>query len=301
MTHIPGNKIESATEIINKLNTGVYTMDELLQPPGKWLHEIPIDDLTVNVIPSGFPSCDNLMLLKKDRAELIVIGGRPSIGKSAWAFQLALQAATHTTVQIFSVEMDARSILTRLIASQMGIRVEDIQKGRVSHEKLLASRELFRKYRYRIDDRPGLSINDIVSSSKSAKRHFNTGLICIDYLQLVASEKGHSRESEVSAMSRTLKSLGKELNIPIILLSQLNRLCETRSKTGKPQMSDLRDSGSIEADADVIILLNREEVYTGERKGEADVIIAKNRNGKTGTIVMGFDAEKTLFIDRDAI
>lgn len=289
--------------LFTQLKNGDTTMDSLLFHD-KHISEIDISDLHVNVIPSGFPSLDDYQLLKDKRSELIIVGGRPSHGKSAFMFQIAKNVAevsNNLAVQVFSLEMDRESIVSRQIAGELNRSLSAIQAGAIPQKDIVAAHAKLSRMPYYIDDRAGLGIDDIIESAITRHMKSNTCLIVIDYLQLIKGRGHGTRDQEVTDMTSSLKQLARELKIPIMVGAQLNRACEHRgSQTGdyKPILSDLRESGGIEQDADVVAFVHRESRYNGNRPGEADIIIAKNRNGAVGTVTMDFTQQQTRFIDR---
>lgn len=274
---------------------------EALLHPEKHISDFDIDKLRVTVIPSGFPSLDEYLLLKQDKCELIFVGGRPSMGKSAFMFQAALNISKTLPVHVFSLEMDADQIRTRLLAGHLNISLSSILNGTCSATRLEQGKQWLSTLNYVVDDRGGLDIHQICDSAKTVHRERGTKVIVIDYLQLLRSERGHSKDDEIGKITRKLKELAKELKVPIVVGSQLNRGCENRGKeTGdfKPCLADLRESGNIEQDADMVLFVHRESRYTGARPGEADIIISKNRNGPVGEVTMHFTEAQTRFIDR---
>ncbi len=291
------------SKTIDLLKQGLVSFDSLLYP-GKYLHEIDEKDLKIDVLPSGFASLDEYMFLKKGRSELVIIGGRPSHGKSALMFQLAYQVSAHTPVHVFSLEMDQEQILTRLISGMLNIPIAAIQRGH-HVEKIKAAREEIKKTRkYIVDDRAGINIHELADAARQRAKKDGTGLIIVDYLQLLRVEKGHSKDDEIGAITRELKALAKELHVPIVVGSQLNRNNESRGSAGgkfRPQLSDLRESGNIEQDADLVAFVHRESRYNGLRVDEADIIIAKNRQGAVGDIVMKWAPAQTRFMDLEEI
>lgn len=225
------------------------------------------------------------------------------MGKSALMFQLAYNLSHTVPVDVYSLEMDADQIRTRLIAGDINTSLSNIQKGLVDAKKIEAAKRRLKDLKYYIDDRGGLSINQLCDEAIQRKQRIGTKVIIVDYLQLMRVEKGHSKDDEVGKITRQLKELAKELKCPVIVGSQLNRGCETRGKeTGdyRPTLADLRESGNIEQDADMVMFVHRESRFTGERPGEADLIIAKNRNGPVGDITMQFTESQTRFIDGGA-
>ncbi|NYF91908.1 replicative DNA helicase [Tunturiibacter empetritectus] len=242
-------------------------------------------------------------------SELTIIAARPSMGKTAWAINIAENAAVRggKVVAVFSLEMSKASLLRRMLASQALVNSKAIQTGMLMREdraKLIAGLERLMESKMFIDDTPGITLAEMRAKARRLKQqHGQLDLIVIDYLQLMTgssgSQKGfENRTQEVSAISRGLKSLAKEMKVPVVALSQLSRASEQRGGDKKPLLSDLRESGSIEQDADVVCFIHREEYYDRENedlKGKAEIIIAKQRNGPTGSIHLAYLSDYTRF------
>jgi replicative DNA helicase len=243
-------------------------------------------------------------------SELIIIGARPSMGKTALAINIAQNAAVHDgkVVAVFSLEMSKESLLRRLLASEALVNSRKIQTGFLPKEdkgKLLSALERLMESKLFIDDTPGITLPEMRAKARRLKQQEgHLDLIVIDYLQLMAGsnptgKKGfENRTQEVSSISRGLKALAKEMKVPIIAAAQLSRSNEQRIGDKKPLLSDLRESGSIEQDADVVAFIHREEYYDRDNediKGQAEIIIAKQRNGPTGTVKLAYLADYTRF------
>jgi replicative DNA helicase len=242
-------------------------------------------------------------------SELIIIAARPSMGKTAWAINIAENAAVRggKVVAVFSLEMSKASLLRRMLASQALVNSKAIQTGmlmRDDRSKLIHGLERLMESKMFIDDTPGITLAEMRAKARRLKQqHGQLDLIVIDYLQLMtgsnSNQKGfENRTQEVSAISRGLKALAKEMKVPVVALSQLSRASEQRGGDKKPLLSDLRESGSIEQDADVVCFIHREEYYDRENedlKGKAEIIIAKQRNGPTGIIHLAYLADYTRF------
>ena len=242
-------------------------------------------------------------------SELIIIAARPSMGKTAWAINIAENAAVHghKVVAVFSLEMSKSSLLRRMLASQALVNSKAIQTGLLMREdraKLIHGLEKLMESKIFIDDTPGITLAEMRAKARRLKQqHGKLDLIVIDYLQLMTGSNSNvrgfeNRTQEVSAISRGLKSLAKEMKVPVVALSQLSRASEQRGGDKKPLLSDLRESGSIEQDADVVCFIHREEYYDRENedlKGKAEIIIAKQRNGPTGSIQLAYLADYTRF------
>ncbi|MGD0442913.1 MAG: replicative DNA helicase [Edaphobacter sp.] len=243
-------------------------------------------------------------------SELIIIAARPSMGKTAWAINIAENAAVRggKVVAVFSLEMSKSSLLRRMLASQALVNSKAIQTGMLMRDdraKLINGLEKLMESKIFIDDTPGITLAEMRAKARRLKQQQNgqLDLIVIDYLQLmtgsVSNTKGfENRTQEVSAISRGLKALAKEMKVPVVALSQLSRASEQRGGDKKPLLSDLRESGSIEQDADVVCFIHREEYYDRENedlKGKAEIIIAKQRNGPTGSVHLAYLADYTRF------
>ena len=237
---------------------------------------------------------------------MIVLAARPAVGKSTLGLDIARYASIHKreTSVIFSLEMSRSEITMRMLSAEARVPLNNIRSGQLGEEEWarmarrmgeISDAPLF------IDDSPNLSLMEIRAKSRRLKQRHNLKLIVIDYLQLMTSGKRvENRQQEVSEFSRQLKLLAKELNVPVVAISQLNRSPEQRSDK-KPMLSDLRESGSIEQDADVVILLHREDLYDSQnRSGEADLIVAKHRNGPTRTITVSAQLHLARFTDMAA-
>lgn len=287
-------------DFYDKIQTGEIELDQALNP-GRMLYDVDVDKLPIRVMPSGFPTMDReFMLLKEDEGELIVVGGRPSMGKSAFMFQLALNVSESLPVHVFSLEMSQESIVRRLISNLIGKPISAIQMGLIDRRILEEAKNRLKEYKYLIDDTSGLSALGVCDRARSRAKSHGTRLIVIDYLQLLRTEKGHSKDAEIGEITKELKALAKDLRCPVIVGSQLNRQCEIRGASSgdfRPLLSDLRESGNIEQDSDIILGIHREARYTKLRLDEADILVLKNRNGSVGECVMKFYAAQTRFED----
>jgi replicative DNA helicase len=242
-------------------------------------------------------------------SELIIIAARPSMGKTAWAINIAENAAVRggKVVAVFSLEMSKASLLRRMLASQALVNSKAIQTGMLMRDdraKLIKGLEALMESKIFIDDTPGITLAEMRAKARRLKQQQGQlDLIVIDYLQLMTGSNSNAkgfenRTQEVSAISRGLKALAKEMKVPVVALSQLSRASEQRGGDKKPLLSDLRESGSIEQDADVVCFIHREEYYDRENedlKGKAEIIIAKQRNGPTGSIQLAYLADYTRF------
>ena len=254
-------------------------------------------------VPTGFADLDDLTN-GLHNGQMIIVAARPAIGKSTLALDLCRAASIHNNLTscFFSLEMTRSEITMRLLSAEAKVPLNHMRNGQMNDDdwKKLArkmgevsSAPLF------IDDSPNMTMMEIRAKARRLKQRHDLRLIVIDYMQLMTSgRKVESRQLEVSEFSRQIKLLAKELEVPIIALSQLNRGPEQRADK-RPMMSDLRESGSIEQDADMVILLHRDDVYEKEstRPGEADLIVAKHRNGPTRDIVVAFQGHYSRFVD----
>jgi replicative DNA helicase len=248
-------------------------------------------------------------------SELIIIAARPSMGKTAWAINIAQNCAVRDgkVVAVFSLEMSKESLLRRMLASEAMVGARKLQTGFIPREdktKLIAALDRLMTSKMFIDDTPGIGLAEMRAKARRLRQQENghLDLIVIDYLQLMTGSGGSSkakfenRTQEVSSISRGLKALAKELGVPVVALSQLSRGSEQRTGDKKPLLSDLRESGSIEQDADVVAFIHREEYYDRENediKGQAEIIIAKQRNGPTGSVKLAYLSDFTRFENLD--
>jgi replicative DNA helicase len=249
-------------------------------------------------------------------SDLIIIAARPSMGKTAWAINIAENAAVRDgkIVAVFSLEMSKESLLRRMLASQALVSMQKIQTGfipKADRGKLMEALERLAESRIFIDDTPAIALSEMRAKARRLQRQQGgLDLIVIDYLQLmsassfgVGARRYENRTQEVSAISRGLKALAKELRVPVVALSQLSRASEQRGGDKKPMLSDLRESGSIEQDADVVAFIHRDSYYNKDENGEedpdsknkAEIIIAKQRNGPTGSVHLAYLGECTRF------
>jgi replicative DNA helicase len=252
-------------------------------------------------VPTGFEQFDK-MTAGLQPADLVIIAGRPSMGKTALAMNIVQNTALQykTPVAVFSLEMSKTQLGLRLLCSQSRVDSHDLRTGFIKdHDwpKLTRAAGDLSDAKIFIDDTPALSVLEMRAKSRRLKAEYDIGLVVVDYLQLMRG-RAESREQEISEISRSLKAMAKELSIPVIALSQLNRGLESRTDK-RPQLSDLRESGAIEQDADVICFIYRDEVYNksedNPKKGIAELIVGKQRNGPTGTVELAFIGKYTTF------
>ncbi len=271
-------------------------------------------DSGFNGVPTGIMAIDE-KIGGWQNSDLIILAARPGMGKTSFVLSVARNAAIDfkKSVALFSLEMSASQLAHRLFAIESGISSDKISKARldgVEWEQLMSVMQVLKTDKLIIDDTPGLSIFDLRAKCRRLKHKYDIDLIIIDYLQLMqASNEGDkgrngNREQEISLISRSLKALAKDLNVPVIALSQLSRQVEQRGGDKRPQLSDLRESGSIEQDADQVMFIYRPEYYKLETfadgtpsQGKAEIQIAKNRHGSTADVRVRFDAQFTKFAD----
>ncbi|MGM9956925.1 MAG: replicative DNA helicase [Peribacillus sp.] len=255
-------------------------------------------------IPTGFAELDR-MTAGFQRNDLIIVGARPSVGKTAFALNIAQNVATKTdeNVAIFSLEMGSEQLVMRMLCAEGNINAQNLRTGALTDEdwrKLTMAMGSLSNAGIYIDDTPGVRIGEIRSKSRRLKQEHGLGMILIDYLQLIQGDgrSGDNRQQEVSEISRSLKALARELQVPVIALSQLSRGVEQRQDK-RPMMSDIRESGSIEQDADIVAFLYRDDYYDkeSENKNIIEIIIAKQRNGPVGTVSLAFVKEYNKFVN----
>lgn len=321
------NLIKTANEIIRNSYSGTEDVDALVEQAEKRIFDVvqernsrsyaSIREILINVfdeieeisksgqsisgLESGFIDLD-AKTSGLNKSALLIVAARPAMGKSAFVLNIASYVARHqkTPVMIFNLEMSKEEVTKRILCAESEVDSTKVKNATLESEDWLklgeASGRLSDMPIY-IDDTPGLTSAELRAKCRKAKLEKNIGLVIIDYLQLMESKnKSSSRQQEVSEISRSLKILAKELNIPVIALSQLSRATESRTDH-RPMLSDLRESGSIEQDADIVMFLHREDYYDAntEKKNVAEVIIAKNRSGSTGTVELAWIPEYTKF------
>ena len=258
---------------------------------------------SVTGIPTGFMDLD-YKTSGMHPSDLVLIAARPSMGKTAFVLNIAQYMAFRkdVTVAIFSLEMSKEQLVNRLLAMESHVDSQNMRTGNLKDEdwtKLVEGADIIGKSNLIIDDTPGISIAEMRSKCRKYKLEHNLGIIMIDYLQLMSgSGKSDSRQQEISDISRSLKALARELNVPVIALSQLSRAVEQRPDH-RPMLSDLRESGAIEQDADVVMFIYRDDYYhkDTEKKDIAEIIIAKQRNGPIGTVELVWLPRYTQFVN----
>ncbi|MFH0823611.1 MAG: replicative DNA helicase [Pseudomonadota bacterium] len=255
-------------------------------------------------VPSGFHDLD-VLTAGFQPSDLIIIAGRPSMGKTSLALNVAVNAALEqgTTIGIFSLEMSKEQLALRMLCGKARVNLRNLRTGWLGggeFQRLIQAAAILSEAPIYVDDTPAINTLDIQAKARRLKKEKGLGLVLVDYLQLMRSTtKSDSREKEISEISRSLKALAKELSVPVIALSQLNRKVEERPDK-RPHLADLRESGAIEQDADVILFIYRDEVYNkspeNPNKGTAEIIIGKQRNGPIGMVKAAFKAEFSSFL-----
>ncbi|WP_253727284.1 replicative DNA helicase, partial [Lactobacillus acetotolerans] len=312
---------DAESEIMNvssENNTGGFRgIKDIVNSTVEEINNIPEDGNMVTGLPTGFSELDKMTTGFHDD-ELIIVAARPGVGKTSFALNVAQFVGLHTdkTVAMFSLEMSGEQLVQRMLASEGLIDSQHLRTGQLNEEEwrklIVASGSLANTSIY-IDDTPGIKMSEIRAKSRRlAKEKGNLGLIVVDYLQLIEGPHSESRQQEVSAISRQLKKLAKELHVPVIALSQLSRSVEQRQDK-RPVLSDIRESGSIEQDADIVSFLYRDDYYRDESdednsnaevtpeedNGEVEVIIEKNRSGSRGTVKLMFSKPYNRFSNLD--
>ncbi|GBE07552.1 replicative DNA helicase [bacterium BMS3Bbin11] len=286
-----------------KHGSGFVAVNKLLKQTVDRIEELFKSGSELTGLSTGFADLDKLTTGLQD-SDLIIVAGRPSMGKTSLAMNIAENVAVGSdkAVAIFSMEMSGVQLVRRMLTSLGRINAQRVRTGALQEDdwsRLTSAINLLDQRRIYIDDTPGLSPSELRARCRrlASQNEDGLGLIIIDYLQLMSlGGTTENRATELSAITRNLKTLAKEINVPVIALSQLNRSLEQRTDK-RPIMSDLRESGSIEQDADLIMFIYRDEVYNeeSENKGIAEIIISKQRNGPTGTIKLTFFGEYTKF------
>lgn len=293
-------------EIAEKRNTG--NLIHIKQVLGETLEKIEYLSKkkgSITGVPTYFTDLDN-MTSGWQSSDLIILAARPSMGKTSFCLNVAQNAALRAKipVAIFSLEMSREQLVQRLISAESMIDQHKLRTGRLMDEdwvRLTKAVQPLSLANLFIDDTPAISILDLRARARRLKAEKGLGLIVIDYLQLMqAGRKNDSRQQEISEISRSLKALARELNVPVLALSQLSRAVE-QTHEKKPALSHLRESGALEQDADLVMFIYRDDYYNPEteKPGVAEIIIAKHRNGPTGTVELGFIKEFTKFVNLD--
>jgi len=287
----------------SRIKRSYFPLSEIVKEGFKNLERLYERGEAVTGVPSGFEKLDEYTA-GFQKGDLIILAGRPSMGKTALALNIAQYAAIHggITTAIFSLEMSKEQLCNRMLCSEATVDASKMRRGHIFQEdwpKLIDAAGLLSEAPVFIDDTPALSVLEMRAKSRRIMADNNLGLVVVDYLQLMRGRSRiDSREQEISEISRSLKALAKELSIPVIALSQLNRRVEERSDR-RPQLADLRESGAIEQDADVILFIYRDEVYNkspdNPNRGIAEIIIGKQRNGPVGAVKLAYLNRFTKF------
>ena len=289
----------------DKNQKGYSPIKEVLVESFTKLEELYNRKQHITGVPSGFSGLD-YRTAGFHGSELILIAARPAMGKTAFALNIATNAAVRHNVPaaVFSLEMSKEQLVNRILCSESMVDSNKVRTGKLEEEdwsKLAESIGPLSESKIYIDDTPGISITEIRAKCRKLKLEKDIGMVVIDYLQLIqgsGNRRNGSREQEISEISRSLKILAKELNVPVIALSQLSRAAEQRVDH-RPMLSDLRESGAIEQDADIVMFLYRDDYYNedSEKKNIAEVIISKHRGGSTGTVELLWLGSYTKFVD----
>ena len=299
--------VDAAQQAVYEVADGKSSEDyqplsELIEPTIDEIEAIEGRKGVMSGVPTGFADLDELTN-GLHAGQMIIIAARPAVGKSTLALDFARAAAIKSKLAtvFFSLEMSRTEIVMRLLSAEAQVFLGSIRGGKMNDEdwrRVVNKTPMISESPLFIDDSPNLTMMEIRAKARRLKQRHDLKMVIIDYMQLMSSgKKVESRQLEVSEFSRQIKLLAKELELPVIALSQLNRGPEQRSDK-KPMLSDLRESGSLEQDADMVVLLHREDVYDKDnRPGEADLIVAKHRNGPTGTITTAFQGHYSRFVD----
>jgi replicative DNA helicase len=288
----------------NKLRPAFSPFKDIIKESVKTIEKLYERKELVTGVPTGFEKIDDITS-GLQKSDLVIIAGRPSMGKTAFALNIAQYAALEANipVAVFSLEMSKEQLAIRMLSSEARVDSQRIRRGFLGEAdwpRLIAAAGRLSEAQIFIDDSSAITALEMKAKARRLKSEVDLGLIILDYLQLMRSGgyRETSREQEISEISRSLKALAKELNVPVIALSQLNRKLEDRTNK-RPQMADLRDSGAIEQDADLIAFIYRDEVYDkseeNPEKGMAEIIIGKQRNGPTGMVKLAFQDKFARF------
>jgi replicative DNA helicase len=285
----------------NRQRGSVLQIRDVIHDAMEMVENLSKHESHITGVPTGFPELDE-MTSGLQPSELIILAARPSMGKTALALNIASHAALEAKVPvaIFSLEMSAESLVTRMLCSDARVDIQAVRTGRLGEGSLghlsMAAGRLFDSQVF-IDDSPSINVLEMRSKARRLKAEHNIGLVVIDYIQMMSgTTRTDNRQQEIATISRALKGLAKEIRVPVLVLSQLSRAPEARGDR-RPQLSDLRESGAIEQDADVVAFIYREAYYEKEKRDDrtAELIIAKQRNGPTGTLKVIFNQQYTRF------
>ncbi len=285
-----------------RLRKGALPLETILEKTFELIEKAHERKGGLSGIPTGFKKLDD-MLAGLQQADLIILAGRPSMGKTAFALNVARNMAIDEGIPtaFFSLEMSAHQLAQRMLCSEARVNIHSVRTGRLpatDWQKLSMSVGRLADANILIDDSASLSVLEFRAKARRLKAEYDIGLIAVDYLQLMMGPRSESRQIEITMISRALKALAKELNIPVLALSQLSRAVETRTGDHRPQLSDLRESGALEQDADVVLFMYRPEYYNRDKpefQGLAEVIVGKQRNGPTGIVPLVFHSEYARF------
>jgi len=286
-----------------RVREGFVPLRDLLKPAFEHIQHLFERKVLVTGVDTGYDDL-NKLTSGFQNSDLIIIAGRPGMGKTSFALNIAENAAIRgrTPVAVFSLEMSKEQLVQRLLCSQAEVPLHRLRNGYLSNEdwpRLTTAAGLLTSAPIFIDDSAAVTVMEVRAKCRRLRAEGRLGMIVIDYLQLLRpSGPSENRVQELSVITRSLKQLAKELNVPVVALSQLSRQVETRDKSGRPQLSDLRESGSIEQDADLVMFVYREVVYNRDtpEPGKAQIIVAKQRNGPTGDVDLTFLRECTKFV-----
>lgn len=281
---------------------GFTRLKEMLWPTMERIETLQKSGKAITGVPSGFADLDSLTSGFQP-SELVVIAARPSMGKTAFALNVAANAALEQQgVAVFSLEMSKEALVHRMLTSMARVDAQRVRQGTLrdyDFTQLARAAGILQSCPIWIDDQPALTLLQMRSKARRLKAEYDVRMLVVDYLQLMRSpEYAENRVQEISDISRSLKALARELEVPVIALSQLSRASEQRGGERKPILSDLRDSGAIEQDADLVIFIHRAEYYDREdetKRGLAEIMLSKNRNGPTGDVQLRFSREYTRF------
>ncbi len=325
-------KLIKTNEELNRLcYTGAENLDDILNRAEKTVFNlvqsrgsgdfVGIDQIVMNALdkiesasknggkitglPTGFIDLD-FQTSGLQPSDLVIIAARPSMGKTAFVLNIAEHLAfkKNQSVAIFSLEMSKEQLVNRMFSLESGIDAQSLRTGNLKDSEwgqLIESADVIAKSKLIIDDTPSISISELRSKCRKFKMDQGLSLVMIDYIQLMTGGKSESRQQEISEISRSLKAMARELSVPVIALSQLSRAVEKRDDK-RPMLSDLRESGGIEQDADLVMFIYRDEYYTKEEckePGVAEIIVAKQRNGPTGTVKLAWLGNLTKFANRE--
>jgi replicative DNA helicase len=287
-----------------RLDQGFTRLKEMLWPAMERIEALQRSGKTITGVPTGFVDLDGLTSGFQP-SELIIVAARPSMGKTALVLNIAAHAATASPavgVAIFSLEMSKDAVVQRLLTAEALVDSSRVRRSALrdaDFTRLARAAGILQGCPMWIDDSPAITLLEMRSKARRLKAEHDIGLVVVDYLQLMRSpEHSENRVQEISDISRSLKGLARELQVPVVALSQLSRASEQRGGERKPILSDLRDSGAIEQDADVVIFIHRAEYYDKEdesKRGIAEIMLAKHRNGPTGDVTLRFSREFTRF------